>query len=54
MSISNGSEKGTTSTVHTEVRGEILMVKLSRPEKRNAVNDEMIQTLEKVFSDSTT
>jgi enoyl-CoA hydratase/carnithine racemase len=50
MNIPNGSENGTTSTVNTEVRGEILMVKLSRPEKRNAVNDEMIQTLEKVFS----
>ncbi|HEX6889192.1 MAG TPA: crotonase/enoyl-CoA hydratase family protein [Chryseolinea sp.] len=50
MSISTGSDNGTASTVHTEVRGEILLVKLSRPEKRNAVNDEMIQTLEKVFS----
>ncbi len=49
MSLTIGSEKG-TATVHTEVRGEILMVKLCRPEKRNAVNDEMIQTLEKVFS----
>ena len=49
MNLTIGSEKG-TATVHTEVRGEILMVKLCRPEKRNAVNDEMIQTLEKVFS----
>src|SRR5688572_29956298 len=50
MSESNGSEKGTSPAVQTELRGEILMVKLSRQEKRNAVNDEMIQTLEKVFS----
>ena len=50
MSVSIGSEKEAASAVHTEVRGEILMVKLSRPEKRNAVNDEMIQTLEEVFS----
>jgi enoyl-CoA hydratase/carnithine racemase len=50
MSTSNVSEKESAATVRTEVRGEILMVKLSRPEKRNAVNDEMIQTLEKIFS----
>jgi enoyl-CoA hydratase/carnithine racemase len=49
MSLTIGGEKG-TATVHTEVHGEILMVKLCRPEKRNAVNDEMLQTLEKVFS----
>lgn len=50
MSVSNGSEKETLPTVQTEVRGEILMVKLNRQEKRNAVNDEMIFTLEKIFS----
>lgn len=50
MSVSSSSESRTASTVQTELRGEILMVKLDRPEKRNAVNDEMIFALEKIFS----
>ena len=51
MSLSNGNEQEASSTtVQTEVRGEILMVKLNRQEKRNAVNDEMVFALEKIFS----
>jgi enoyl-CoA hydratase/carnithine racemase len=48
--MSNGTEKGNARTVKTEVRGEILMVGLNRPEKRNAVNDDMLLSLEKVFA----
>jgi (methylthio)acryloyl-CoA hydratase len=33
-----------------EIRDEILLVKLNRPEKRNAVNDELILDIERVFS----
>jgi len=54
MSISiSGIETTGTPTVNIEVQGEILMVRLSRPEKRNAVNDEMILALESVFSNIT-
>jgi enoyl-CoA hydratase/carnithine racemase len=50
MSVSNGSDKEISSIVQTEVRGDVLIVRLNRPEKRNAVNDEMILALEKTFS----
>jgi (methylthio)acryloyl-CoA hydratase len=36
--------------LETEIRGEILLVKLNRPEKRNAVNDALILAIEQVFS----
>ena len=36
--------------VDTEVRGEILLVRLNRPEKRNAINDATVLGLEEVFS----
>ena len=36
--------------VDTKVLGEILQVRLSRPQKRNAINDETILQLEEVFS----
>ena len=48
MSTSNGQEIRGTLTV--ERREEILLVRLSRPEKRNAMNDEMVLELEQVFS----
>ena len=38
------------SPVDTEVRGEILLVALNRPDKRNAINDETILQIEKIFS----
>jgi len=51
MSTENGTymEAG-TSPIHTEVRGEILLVRLSRPQKRNAVNDTLILSIEAIFS----
>jgi (methylthio)acryloyl-CoA hydratase len=36
--------------LQTEIKDEILFVKLNRPEKRNAVNDELILDIERVFS----
>ena len=45
---SNGQEIRGTLTV--ERREEILLVGLSRPEKRNAMNDGMVLELEQVFS----
>ena len=36
--------------VDTEVRGEILLVRLNRPEKRNAMNDATVLGLEEIFS----
>jgi (methylthio)acryloyl-CoA hydratase len=33
-----------------DIKDEILFVKLNRPEKRNAVNDELILGIEKIFS----
>jgi (methylthio)acryloyl-CoA hydratase len=37
-------------TIKTEIRDEILLVGLNRPDKRNAFNDELILGIEKVFS----
>lgn len=34
----------------TEIQDEILLVKLNRPEKRNAMNDKLILAIEQVFS----
>ena len=48
MSISNGQEIRGTLTI--ERQEEILLVRLSRPEKRNAMNDGMVLELEQVFS----
>jgi (methylthio)acryloyl-CoA hydratase len=36
--------------VDTELRGEILLVRLNRPEKRNAMNDATVLQLEEIFS----
>ena len=37
-------------TLKIEVQDNILIVSLNRPEKRNAINDETILSIEKVFS----
>jgi (methylthio)acryloyl-CoA hydratase len=37
--------------ITTEIKDNILLVKLNRPEKRNALNDKIILSIEKVFSD---
>ena len=34
----------------TEIQDEILFVKINRPEKRNAMNDELVLAIEQVFS----
>jgi (methylthio)acryloyl-CoA hydratase len=36
--------------IQTKIKDNILLVKLNRPEKRNAFNDKMILSIEKVFS----
>ncbi len=36
--------------LQTEIKEEILFVKINRPEKRNAINDELLLTIETVFS----
>ncbi len=38
------------SSIILEKRDEILLVKINRPEKRNAINDELVLGLETVFS----
>ena len=35
--------------IQTQVEGEVLLVKLNRPRKRNAINDETIQEIEACF-----
>lgn len=51
MNTENGNGiEAVAPTIKTEIRGEVLVVKLSRPQKRNALNDETVLTLEKVFS----
>lgn len=37
--------------LQTEIKEEILYVKINRPEKRNAINDELILAIEKAFSE---
>lgn len=36
--------------LHTEIKDEVLFIKLNRPEKRNAINDEIILQLDSIFS----
>lgn len=38
------------NTLITKVQDEILLIKINRPEKRNAINDELILGIENVFS----
>lgn len=40
----------TASPIYSEVQGEILLVRLSRPQKRNAMNDATMLDLEAVFT----
>ncbi len=47
---SNNDVQKKVSTVNAEVRGEILLVRLNRPDKRNAINDETILKIENIFS----
>jgi (methylthio)acryloyl-CoA hydratase len=47
----NKSIQQSLATVHTEVKGEILLVRLNRPEKRNAMNDATVLAIDTIFSD---
>ncbi len=42
---------GENKQIETEVKGQILYIKIDRPEKRNAINDTIIAELEGIFSD---
>jgi (methylthio)acryloyl-CoA hydratase len=44
------NHNNSSQTLTTEVKENILIVAINRPEKRNAINDETILALEKVFS----
>lgn len=51
MSTENGTEIQTTELpIKTEIQGEILLVRLSRPQKRNALSDAVILGIETIFS----
>ena len=41
--------KSPTTSIQLEIRDEILLVAINRPEKRNAFNDDLILGIEKVF-----
>lgn len=41
--------KSPTESIQLEIRDEILLVAINRPEKRNAFNDELILGIEKIF-----
>jgi len=45
----NNDTKDRLSPVVTEVKEDILLVRLNRPEKRNAINDATILAIEKIF-----
>jgi len=49
-SLKNSGVNTNPLPVQTEVNGEILMVRLSRPHKRNAMNDATVLGIEKIFS----
>ncbi len=51
MSTNNREVHQTALPVQTEVRGELLLVRLSRPEKRNAMNDATVLAIDAIFSD---
>jgi (methylthio)acryloyl-CoA hydratase len=44
------SNISTSDTLQTEIKAEILYVKITRPQKRNAINDELLLAMEQVFS----
>jgi (methylthio)acryloyl-CoA hydratase len=46
----NKSVQESLSPVHTELRGEILLVRLNRPQKRNAMNDATVLAIDAIFS----
>jgi enoyl-CoA hydratase/carnithine racemase len=48
--MKNGSPNIDATLIKTEVRGEVLLVGINRPEKRNAINDATVLEIEKVFS----
>ena len=50
MNINNKLQQN-LSPVDTEVRGEILLVRLNRPQKRNAMNDATVLAIDAIFSD---
>jgi (methylthio)acryloyl-CoA hydratase len=50
MSINKGIDQ-VSLPVQTEVKGEILLVRLSRPKKRNAMNDATVLAIDAIFSD---
>jgi (methylthio)acryloyl-CoA hydratase len=41
---------GLPASLQTEISGDLLLVKIYRPDKRNALNDETILGIEKIFS----
>lgn len=49
MSIDNGVQQD-SSLVETEIKGELLLVRLNRPHKRNAMNDATVLAIEAIFS----
>jgi enoyl-CoA hydratase/carnithine racemase len=49
MSINNGVQQD-SSPVQTGVIGEILLVRLNRPQKRNAMNEATVRCIEAIFS----
>lgn len=48
--MKNSSPNIDSALIKTEVRGEILLVGINRPEKRNAINDATVLEIEKIFS----
>lgn len=51
MITENGAEiQATELPITTEIQGEILLVRLSRPQKRNALSDAVILGIETIFS----
>jgi enoyl-CoA hydratase/carnithine racemase len=42
-------QRAETNGIHFEMKGAVAMVRLSRPSKRNALNDGLIEALRDVF-----
>ena len=50
MNSENTVLKGLPASLHAEMIDDILIVRLCRPEKRNALNDETVLGIEKIFT----
>ncbi|HET9432340.1 MAG TPA: hypothetical protein VFO37_01225, partial [Chitinophagaceae bacterium] len=52
MKLENTLLNSLPASLHAEMMDDILIVRLCRPEKRNALNDETVLGIEKIFTNT--